>query len=121
MENTLLETAVRALDSHKAEALTALRVTGLTSVTDCFLLASGGSATQVRALSDYLEETLAKAGYPLLRSEGYRTGDWITLDYGDLIVHLFRRETRDFYGLERLWADAQRPDLTPYLIQEPIQ
>lgn len=52
------------------------------------------------------------------RSEGYRTGDWITLDYGDLLVHIFRREIRAFYDLEHLWADAGRMDIRPYMVQE---
>lgn len=121
MDTRILSAAVRSLDSHKAEDLTALQVTGLTALTDCFLLASGGSTAQVRALSDYLEEELARQGIRPLRSDGYRAGDWITLDYGDLMVHLFRRETRDFYSLERLWADAVRLDITPYMISETNQ
>ena len=93
---TVWQTAVRSLDSHKATDIKVLDVTGVTSIADWFLLASGGSANQVRSFCDYVEEALAKEGYHPLRTEGYQTGDWITLDYGDLMIHLFRREVRQF-------------------------
>ncbi len=114
----ILHYAVTALDKHKGDGLLALRVEGLTSIADYFLLATGTSATNVRSLADYTEEALAQMGKRPLRSEGYHTGDWITLDYGDVLVHIFRRETREFYDLERLWADAERVDITPYMIAE---
>ena len=117
MEITQLKAAVHSLDSHKAEDLTALQVTSLTSIADVFLLASGSSATQVRSLADYLEEELGRQGIHPLRSDGYDAGDWISLDYGDMLVHLFRQETRAFYDLEHLWADAHRMDIRPYLVQ----
>lgn len=116
--DTIWQTAVHALDKHKAEDIRVLGVSHITSIADYFLLASGGSANQVRSLSDYVEEALAKEGKHPLRNEGYSAGDWITLDYGDVMVHVFRRETRDFYDLERLWVDATDVDVTPYLIQQ---
>ncbi len=121
MEQTALETAVRSLDRHKAENILLLRVAALTAITDHFLLASGSSAAQVRSLADYLEEDLAKQGLVPRRSEGYAAGNWITLDYGDLLVHLFRREVRDFYDLEHLWSDAPREDITGWLLPEDGQ
>ena len=114
----ILQHAVMSLDKHKGEDLLALMVSGVTSIADYFLLATGTSATNVRSLSDYVEQELAREGVHPKRIEGYRTGDWITLDYGDLLVHVFCRETREFYDLERLWTDAARVDITPYLIQE---
>lgn len=110
--------AVHTLDQHKAEDIKVLEVSNVTSIADYFLLASGGSANQVKSLSDYVEEALAKEGKLPLRNEGYQTGDWITLDYGDVLVHIFRRETREFYDLERLWVDATKVDITPYMIQQ---
>ena len=110
----LLRQAVMTLDKHKGEELIALKVSAVTSIADYFLLATGTSATNVRSLSDYVEEELAKQGKRPLRSEGYQAGNWITLDYGDVLVHIFRRETREFYDLERLWADAEKIDITPY-------
>ena len=117
-EAAIWQDAVVSLDSHKATDIKLLEVAAVTSIADWFLLASGGSANQVRSLCDYVEEALAKEGHRPLRSEGYQTGDWITLDYGDLMIHLFRREVRQFYDLERLWADAPAVDIASYLIQE---
>lgn len=117
-KQTVWQRAVRSLDTHKAANIQVLDVSQVTSIADYFVIASGGSANQVRALSDYMEQDLDKEGIHPIRSEGYRTGDWITLDYGDMLVHLFRREVRDFYDLERLWADAAVVDIKPYLIQE---
>ena len=116
--DTLWQTAVHTLDKHKAENIRVLGVSAITSIADYFLIASGGSANQVRSLADYVEETLAKEGKHPLRHEGYAVGDWVTLDYGDVLLHIFRRETRDFYDLERLWVDAQQMDVTPYMIQQ---
>ncbi len=117
-EQPIWQHAVRSLDSHKATHLRVLNVAGITSIADYFVLASGGSANQVRSLSDYLEEELGRAGFRPKRMEGYNTGDWITLDYGDMLVHLFRREVREFYDLERLWADAAAVNIDAYLIEE---
>lgn len=112
------QTAVRSLDSHKATDIKVLDVAGVTPIADWFVLADGGSANQVRSLCDYMEEALAKEGCHPLRTEGYQSGDWITLDYGDMLVHLFRREVRQFYDLERLWADAAAVNIDDFLIQE---
>ena len=116
--NEILKLAVHTLDSHKGEELLALQVAGLTSNADCFLLVSGGSANQVRSLADYLEEALGKQGVAPQRISGYAMGDWITMDYGDLIVHIFKREQRAFYDLERLWSDAPALDIAPYMVQK---
>ncbi len=116
--NEMLKIAVHTLDSHQGEELLALQVAGLTSIADCFLLASGGSANQVRSLADYLEEALGQQGVSPQRISGYAMGDWITMDYGDLIVHIFKREQRAFYDLERLWSDAPALDIAPYTVQK---
>lgn len=116
--DTVWQNAVHTLDKHKAEDIRVLGVSHITSIADYFLLASGGSANQVRSLADYVEEELAKQGKHPLRNEGYHTGEWITLDYGDVLIHIFRRETREFYDLERLWVDATDVDIAPYMIQQ---
>ncbi|MBR3779467.1 MAG: ribosome silencing factor [Clostridia bacterium] len=112
------QSAVHTLDEHKATDIKVLGVGSITSIADYFLIASGNSANQVRSLADYVEEALAKEDIRPLRNEGYNTGDWVTLDYGDVLIHVFRRETRDFYDLERLWVDATDVDITPYLMQQ---
>ncbi len=114
---TTWQLAVHSLDKHKATDITALEVGHITSIADHFVLATGTSSTQIRSLSDYVERELAQQGRVPLRQEGYHTGDWITLDYGDVLVHIFRQEIRQFYDLERLWSDAAVLDITPYLIQ----
>ena len=112
------QSAVHTLDEHKATDIKVLSVSAITSIADYFVIASGNSANQVRSLADYVEAALAKEDIRPLRTEGYQSGDWITLDYGDVLIHVFRRETRDFYDLERLWVDAADVDTTPYLIQQ---
>lgn len=89
-----------------------LDIAAASSVTDYFLICSGGSARQAQAIADAIDEQLKKAGIMPLGIEGYRDGRWILMDYGDVIVHIFAQETRDFYDLERLWANAPRPDLS---------
>ncbi len=110
--------AVHTLDEHKATDITVLEVGNITSIADYFVIASGGSANQVRSLADYVEEALHKEDIHPLRNEGYASGEWIMLDYGDVLIHVFRRETRDFYDLERLWVDATDVDITPYMIKQ---
>ena len=112
------QSAVHTLDEHKATDIKVLSVGNITSIADYFLIASGNSANQVRSLADYVEEALAKEDIHPLRHEGYQSGDWVTLDYGDVMIHVFRRETRDFYDLERLWVDATDVDIDPYLIKQ---
>lgn len=88
-----------------------LDVSGLFFLSDVFVIATGTSRTHVQALADHVEERLRQDhGLKPLRSEGRSQGEWVLLDYGDVIVHLFQPKARDFYGLERLWADSGRID-----------
>lgn len=106
---------VRSLDTHKAEDIRVIGVTELTSLADYFVIASGTSTTQVRALADYLDKELGEQGVQPLRVEGYETSTWILLDYGTVVVHIFGRDTRAFYDLERLWKDGRPVDVAGYL------
>ena len=90
----------------KAEDVRVLHVAHMTIVADYFILASGRSDVHVRSLCDEIQEHLMKKGKQRLRIEGYREGRWVVLDYGDLLVHIFHRQEREFYGLERLWTDG---------------
>ncbi len=90
----------------KAEDVRVLHVSHLTIVADYFILASGRSDVHVRSLCDEVEKYLTEKGRQRLRIEGYREGRWIVLDYGDILIHLFHRQEREFYGLERLWVDG---------------
>ena len=104
---TLAGLAVISLDKHKAEEIKVIGVTELTSIADYFVIASGTSTTQVKALSDYVEEELGREGQEPRRIEGYAASNWILMDYGDLIVHIFSRDDRLFYDLERIWRDGK--------------
>ncbi len=103
---------VKALDSKKAKDIQVVDIKGLSTLGDYFVIASGQSTTQVRALADEVDERLSKLGIEPKRVEGYGSSLWILQDYGDVIVHLFNQETREFYALERLWADGKQVDLT---------
>ena len=77
---------------------------------DYFLIASGSNRNQIQALTDSVEEVLGRAGFAPKQIEGYNTANWILMDYGDLIVHIFDRENRLFYDLERIWCDGRKID-----------
>ena len=98
--------AVQALEHGKAENVTILNLQKISLVADYFIIASGRSTVQVRAIAERVREFLKGQAVPLLHAEGTREGIWILLDYGSVVVHVFRREEREFYQLERLWGDA---------------
>ncbi len=102
--------AVSALLDKKAEKLIVLNLTGLTAMSDYFVLASATSDRQAQALADAVDEAMKAEGRRPYSVEGYRTASWILLDFGDVVFHVFHDEARRFYGLERLWGDA--PDAT---------
>lgn len=112
-----LKFMAKILDDKKAQDVVAIKINNLTIVSDYFLIASGTSTTQVRALADELEFKLKEREITPLRIEGYNSSAWVLIDYGDILVHIFHSETRDFYGLERLWVDGTRIDL-PTLFSE---
>jgi ribosome-associated protein len=102
-EEQLKDKIVSLLDDKKAADIVTLDVAKQTSIADYFVIASGRSATQVRALAAHVDETLGKEGIPPLRKEGIRDGKWVAIDYGTVIVHIFLEETRKYYQLEALW------------------
>lgn len=101
----------KAASDKKARDIVAMDMRGLMSSTDYFVICSANTATQVRAIADNIEEQLEDAGVHFMHKEGYREGEWVLLDYGDVVAHVFRQESREYYALERLWGDAK---LTPY-------
>lgn len=100
------------LDEKKGIDVKVLDIGNLTSIGDYFVIASGTSVPQVKALCDEIDEKLSAQGENYRRREGYQTAAWVLLDYTDVVVHLFLKTTREFYGLERLWADAVEIDIT---------
>ncbi len=103
--------ALRAAAEKKAIDPVVLDLREIASFTDYFVITSGTNERQVQAISDEVYETLKKAGSPAARVEGYKSAEWILLDYGDFIVHVFEQKSRQFYDLERLWRDASRVTL----------
>lgn len=107
------ELTVKALDNKKARDIKLLKTEALTVLADYFVICTATSTTHIKSLADEVEKTMTEAGEPLLHREGYRSGGWVLLDFGCVIVHLFLEEPREFYALERLWADAETLDITP--------
>ena len=93
-----------------------LKIVKVSSLADYFLICTGTSNTHVKTLCDYAEYALEQAGETMLGREGHRGNSWELLDYGTIVVHVFTQEAREFYGLERLWADAEQVDLSNILL-----
>ena len=103
----MVKTAYQALDEKKGEDIKIINLEGISVLADYFIIANGTNSSQVQALFDNVEEELHKAGYSLKQREGYSNGNWVLLDFGDIIVHIFDRENRLFYDLERIWRDGK--------------
>ncbi len=108
----------KALDAKKGMDMKLLKIDRVSSLADYFLICTGTSSTHVKTLCDYAEYTMEQLGEPMLGREGHRGNSWELLDFGTLVVHVFTEEAREFYGLERLWADAEVVDLKDIIIQE---
>ncbi len=106
--------AINALEDKKGEDVRVIDIRQVSVMADYFLIASGSNPNQVQAMADSVEETLGKAGYPCRQIEGYQSANWILMDYGDIIVHVFCREDRLFYDLERIWRDGTIMDASEF-------
>lgn len=107
----LVKLAIQALEDKKAEEIRVIDIQEISTLADYFIIANGSNRSQIQALADHVEETLGKAGLPLKQVEGYETANWILMDYRDIIVHVFDRENRLFYDLDRIWRDGKTIDL----------
>ena len=105
--------ALAAAAEKKAIDTIVLDLREIASFTDYFIIASGANERQVQAISDEVVETLKKSDTPVIRIEGYKTAEWILLDYGDFVMHIFGDKARKFYDLERLWRESKRVGLPP--------
>lgn len=107
----MLDIAIKALDEKKAIDLKAIDISEISIIADYFIIVSGSNPSQVHALCDNVSEKMSKAGYNTKKTEGYNNANWILMDYGDIIIHIFDKESRSFYDLERIWADGN--DVSP--------
>ena len=108
----------KALDEKKGLNIKLLRIDEVSSLADYFLICTGTSNTHVKTLCDYAEYTLEQLGEKLISREGHRGNTWELLDYGSLVVHVFTEEARQFYALERLWADGENVDISKLIVEE---
>lgn len=100
--------AYDALDEKLGQDIEVLRIDEISTIADYLVIASGNNSSQITAMIDLVEEKLAQAGYTRKRIEGNKNSTWILMDYGDVIIHIFSKEDRLFYDLERIWRDGER-------------
>lgn len=117
-EKEMVSIAVKALDNKQGKDIKVLRTADQTTLADYFVICNGTSNTQVRALADAVEEAMSKAGEEPHHIEGHRGNQWTLMDYSAVVIHIFTEEGREFYGLERLWSDAEAVDTAEFLTAE---
>lgn len=112
--DTLLELIITSLEDDKAEEIISIDLKGKTSIADSMVIASGRSTRQVAAIADHLVTNIKKSGLPAPKMEGMEKADWVLIDAGDAIIHIFRPEVRSFYNLEKMWnMDVSPHEMTP--------
>jgi len=107
----IVKKAVNALEDKKAEDITVIDISEVSSIADYFIIANGSNANQLAAMQDAVDEAFYKAGLHAKQIEGNKNSTWILIDYNDVIVHLFDKEDRLFYDLERIWKDGKVIDI----------
>ena len=110
--------ACEAMEDKKAQDIKIINIEQVSTLADYFIIASGANRNQVQAMADNVEEQLGRAGFTVKNVEGYQTGNWILMDYGDMIVHVFDRQNRLFYDLERIWRDGKQIDPEEFCKEE---
>ena len=108
--NDILKLVVNAAEDKKAEKVEVIEISDISSIGDYFVIANGDNVNQVHAISQNIEEAMDKINRKPLSIEGYSGGNWILMDYGDIIIHIFDTETRNYYNIERIWKDGKRID-----------
>ncbi len=110
--------ACKALDAKKAIDIKVIDIQGISVMADYFIISTAGNPNQVQAMVDNVEETMEKAGYMVKHVEGSRGSNWILMDFGDVIVHIFDEENRLFYDLERIWRDGVLVDAKEFMKED---
>ncbi len=113
----VMKLIVKTLDSKKAADIKVLKTEKVTILADYFVICTATSSTHVKTLSEETDKILSENGEAPLRTEGYRGGGWVLVDFGCVIVHIFTDEVRKFYALERLWGDAEPVDISGFLTE----
>lgn len=108
----LCKIAVEALEDRKAEDIKVIDIRELSPIADFFIIANGNNQNQLQAMQDAVDEALYKAGLKVKQVEGNQSSTWILMDYGDIIIHIFSKEDRLFYDLERIWRDGKIMDVS---------
>ena len=103
------------MDNKKAQDIVVLETHDITVLADYFIICTASSSTHIKTLADEVDKVLSEEGEPALRTEGYRAGGWVLVDFGCVVIHIFIDETRKFYNLEHLWADAPRMEISSLL------
>lgn len=117
MENNSIEMArlaIEGLEEKKAEDIKVIDISEVSVIADYFIIAGGNNRSQIQALSDNVCEKLGRAGHPEKQIEGYDTANWVLIDFGDVIVHVFDKENRLLYDLERIWRDGKTVELETF-------
>ena len=104
----MLKLIYQALEDKKGEDIVMIDISQVSVLADYFVICSAGNDSQIQALVDNVDEKMHENGYQIRQQEGRNSGTWVLLDYGDVIVHIFERENRSFYNLERIWNDGRR-------------
>lgn len=99
--------AIDALEDKKAEDIKIIDISEVSVLADYFIIAGGNNHSQIQALCNNVEEKLGRSGHPVKQVEGYDTANWILMDFGDVIIHIFDKENRLLYDLERIWRDGK--------------
>ena len=114
----LAKAIIKILDGRKGRNIRLLRVFEKTILADYFIICSGNSNTQIKALANEVEFRLGEVGINQLHTDGLPEATWVVMDYGTVLVHIFNRETRDFYNLEKLWQEAEEIDISGLLTED---
>lgn len=106
--------AIQALEEKKAEDIQIIDISEISAIADYFIIANGTNRSQIQALADSVEEKLGRAGVQFKQMEGYDTANWILMDFLDIVVHIFDKDNRAFYDLERIWRDGKQIPLSEF-------
>ena len=104
---TMIKTSIEALEDKKGEDIKVIDISEVSPIADSFILASGTNRSQVQAMADAVGEKMHQAGFSMKQIEGYDSANWILMDFVDVVVHIFDKESRNFYDLERIWKDGK--------------